>query len=118
MKDRDGVVVGLAMALENANRATRFMGSSKEDVLEEGFIDVVGAGAGEKKAACRHLVHDVPVEIFVGAEGFVDIIALFDEGRRIEDHKVVVEGSRFQKKKYVFADETVVREVVDSEVLL
>ena len=51
VEEGDGVVVGLAVALEDADGAARFVGGAEEDVLEEGLIDVVGAGTGEEEAA-------------------------------------------------------------------
>lgn len=61
MEDGDGVVVGLAMPLDDADGALGFGCSSKENVLKECFVDVVRAGAGKEEAAWFHFLHGVAV---------------------------------------------------------
>lgn len=56
MEDRDGVIVGLAVAREDADVAVRFVGRAEEDVLEQALVDMVGARTGEEKAARGHFL--------------------------------------------------------------
>ena len=118
MKNRNGVVVSLAVLFEDADGATRFMSCAKEDILEQALLNMIGTGTGEKETAGGHLFHHVPVEIFISAEGFIDIVALFHKGRRVENDEIVIEGSCFEKIKHVFTDEAMVGKAVEGEVLV
>src|SRR3989338_3865114 len=110
------MVEGEAMAAEDLDLPFCLVGSSKEDVLKEALLDVVGARTGEEQAVGRHLLHRVAVHLFVGVKRPGKVSPLFDKGGGVEDHQIVIPIGGLEKVKDVGFDEAMSSELVEGEV--
>ena len=84
-----GVIYCLVVALDDTDRTFGLAGGVEDDDLEEFGVDLVGAGAGEEKAARGKELHRETVEICVGVLGLVDVARALGEGGGIEDDEIV-----------------------------
>ena len=83
------MVFGLASDLDQAEGAVGVEGGAGEHFQEIGLANVVGAGAGDEDAAGAKHLEGAEVELFVAAEGGVEVALRFGEGGRVEDDGVV-----------------------------
>src|ERR1700756_204133 len=84
------MVLGLAASLEEAQRPVSVACCFCDDLEEVRLADVKGAGTGHQNSARAKHFQGSEVELLVAAEGGVEVLAAFGEGRRVEDDGVVL----------------------------
>ena len=112
MKDRDRVIVSLAVFFQNPNGSSGFARGAEKDVLKKRLIDVIRTGASEEQTPRLHVFHGVAIQIFIGAERFCDIVPFFHKGGRIEDDDIVIPVRFLQKIEDIFTNESVAFQIV------
>lgn len=89
MEKGNGMVARLDMAGADHSVAFGLDGRLEHHLLEEVFIDEIGAGTGQKVRAAGHQFHRPAVDRFVAAAGLVDVLPLLGKGRRVKDDEIV-----------------------------
>ncbi len=82
------MILRLHAAFENAKGFAGVERGFGEDFEEHGFAHVVGAGVGDEDAAGAEEFEGSEVDVFIAADGSVELLAVFGEGGRVEDYEV------------------------------
>jgi len=82
------VIARLRSPLDDHNGSVRVVGGLGDDLEEQRFGDVVGAGARDKVSARAKDFEGAEIDFLVAALGCRDAFAVFGEGRGIENDHV------------------------------
>ena len=82
-REENGVIFGLCPPLNDRDGAMRIVGGFGEDLEEQSFGDVVGAGARNEEAAALEYLNGAKVDFLVAAMGGGDAVAVLGESGRV-----------------------------------
>src|SRR5271155_868560 len=87
--EQNWMVFGLGAKLNQPQAAVGIEGSRRQHFQEVERADVIGTGAGHEHAAGAQHLQRAEVQLFVPAEGSVEVALRLGKGRRVENDGVV-----------------------------
>src|SRR5580658_5362394 len=88
------MILRLCAALQHAQGATGVEGSFSHDLQQHGFTYMMRTGAGYKNTSGAEQAECAKVDVFISADGAIDLLAGPGESRWIEDHHIEASARR------------------------